>query len=170
MKIIFNENLAGVKSATDKTNELLKNAEFYKAIANHPNFDLSTASPNIIADLLEKSDLEFKVEIFYPNVFQSIKYRKTFAYTDERFPNTLFLNYKKLDREIEDISATIIHESIHALDDAEETYTFGHGNNRTVGKDNTAPYWIGNLAYRILKNNPNAPLLAFDQMEEENIS
>lgn len=170
MKIIFNENLAGVKSATDKSNELLKNDEFYKAISDHPNFDLSTASPKIIADLLKKSDLEFKVEIFYPNAFQSIKYRKTFAYTDERFPNTLFLNFKKLDREIEDIAATIIHESIHALDDAEETYTFGHGNNSPKGKDNTAPYWIGNLAYQILKNNPNAPLLAFDQMEEDNIA
>jgi hypothetical protein len=169
MKIIFNENIASVKSAADKSNELLKNAEFYKAIANKPNFDLSTASPKIVADLLEKSDLEFKVEIFYPNVLQSIKYRKTFAYTDERFPNTLFLNFKKLDREIESIAATIIHESIHALDNAEEAYTFGHGNNSPVGKENTAPYWIGNLANRMLKNNPVAPLLAFDQMEEEEI-
>lgn len=102
-------------------------------------------------------------------MFKNIKYRKTFAYTDGRFPNTLFLNFKKLDREIEDIAATIIHESIHALDDAEATYTFGHGNNSSAGKDNTAPYWIGNLAYRILKNNQNAPLLAFDQIEEDNI-
>ncbi|MGZ0016802.1 hypothetical protein [Yeosuana sp. AK3] len=170
MKILFNENLAGVKSATDKANELLKNDEFYKTISDHPSFDLSTASPKIISELLKKSDLEFKVEIFYPNAFQSIKYRKTFAYTDSRFPNTLFLNFKKLDREIEDIAATIIHESIHALDDAEENYTFGHGNNSPKGKHNTAPYWIGNLAYQILKNNPNAPLLAFDQMEEDNIA
>lgn len=170
MKIIFNENLAGVKSATDKSNELLKMEEFYKAISDHPNFDLSNASPKIIAELLKKSDLEFKVEIFYPNIIQSIKHRKTFAYTDSRFPNTLFLNFKKLDREIEGIAATIIHESIHALDDAEENYTFGHGNNSPKGKHNTAPYWIGNLAYRMLKNAPNAPLLAFDQMEEDNIA
>jgi len=170
MKITFNENLAGVKSATNKSNELLKMEEFYKAISDHPNFDLSNASPKIIAELLNNSDLEFKVEIFYPNAFQSIKYRKTFAYTDSRFPNTLFLNFKKLDREIEDIAATIIHESIHALDDAEENYTFGHGNNSPRGKDNTAPYWIGNLAYRMLKNDPNSPLLVFDQMEEDGIA
>lgn len=170
MKIIFNEDLAGVKSATEKSNELLKNVEFYKAIANHPNFDLSTASPKIIANLLERSELEFKVEIFYPNGLQLIKYRKTLAYTDENHPNTLFLNFRKLNREVESIVATIIHESIHALDDNEEEYTFGHGNNSSVGKDNTAPYWIGNLAYRILKNNHNAPLLVFDQIEEDTIA
>lgn len=61
MKILFNENLPSVKSATDLSNELLKNDEFYKAISAHPNFDLSTASPKIIADLFKKSDLEFKV-------------------------------------------------------------------------------------------------------------
>ena len=165
MKIIFNEDIAAVKSATDKSNDLLKNAEFYKAIANHPNFDLSTASPAIIAGLLDKSDLEFKVEIFYPSILQAIKYRKTFAYSDERYPNTLFLNFKKLDREVEDIAATIIHESIHALDEVDEEYSFGHGNNSSVGKENTAPYWIGNLAYQILKANPGAPSLAFDQKE-----
>lgn len=170
MKIIFNENLAGVKAAVDKANELLKKIEFYKAISDHSNFELSTASPKIVADLLEQSILDLKVEIFYPNILLAIKYRKTFAFTDERCPNTLFLNFKKLDREIEDIAATIIHEIIHVIDDNEEVYTFGHGNNSPNGKNNTAPYWIGNLAYRILKNNPNAPLLAFDQMEEDNIA
>lgn len=82
----------------------------------------------------------------------------------------IILNFKKLDPEIEDIAATIIDESIHTIDDAQETFTFGHGINSSVGKDNTAPYWFGNLAYRILKNSPTAPLLAFDQMEEDNIA
>ncbi|MCX6307220.1 MAG: hypothetical protein NT040_19820 [Bacteroidetes bacterium] len=168
MIIIFNDEHTRVKAATALSNGILKNPVFFKAISDHPSFDLSTASPQIIADLMAKSDLEFKIEIFYPNVLQSIKYRKTFAFTDGRFPNTLFLNFKKLERETEDIAATIIHESIHALDDAAENETFGHGNNSAVGKENTAPYWIGNLAYRMLKNNPDAPLLAFDQVEDDN--
>lgn len=167
MKIIFNENLAGVKSAVDKSNSLLKDGAFFEAIANHPKFDLSTASPDIISRLIRESDLEFRVEIFYPNLFQFIRYRKTFAFTDHRFPNTLFLNHKKLNREVEDIAATIIHESVHALDDSNASYTFGHGNNSPVGKENTAPYWIGNLTYRMLKNNNDAALLVFDQIEEE---
>jgi hypothetical protein len=168
MKIIFNENISIVKVAIDKSLELLKNPSFYSAISAQSKFDLSTASPKIISDLILNSTLEFKVEIFYPSVLQALKYRKTFAFTDGRFPNTLFLNFKKLDRASEDIAATIIHESIHALDDSENNYTFGHGNNSPVGKENTAPYWIGNLAFKMLTNNPNAPLLAFDQPEESN--
>ncbi len=167
MKILFNDDIIIVKSAVEKSNGLLNNVDFFNEISNHPSFDLSTASPKIIADLMKHSNLEFKIEIFYPNVLLVLfKYRKTFAYTDGQFPNTLFLNFKKLNREVESIAATIIHESIHALDDAEDTYTFGHGNNSPIGKDNTAPYWIGNLAYKMLKNNPMAPLLVFDQLED----
>jgi hypothetical protein len=165
MKIIFNETIPSVKNAVGKANELLASPLFYEGIKKQSKFDLANTTPAVIADLLKNTSLEFLVEIYYPNLFQSIKYRKTLAFTDARFPNTLFLNFKKLNREVEAIAATIIHESIHSLDDAADTYTFGHGNNSSVGKENTAPYWIGNYAYRFLKGN-NTVSIVFDQVED----
>lgn len=162
MKIRFNDEHPIVQQAVEMANLVFENKEFYERIRKETKFDLSTAEPAFIADLILNSSLEFKVELFYPSGWRALKYRKTFAYTDGNYPNTLFLNLKKLDREIEDIAATIIHESIHALDDECLEYTFGHGNNSSVGKDNTAPYWIGNLVYQILKGDSNAKL-QFDQ-------
>lgn len=150
MKIIFNEDIQEVALATEMSNRLLTDDSFYSQIASHPKFDDSNASPEVISLLLKNSNLEFKIVLFHPHFFDAFKYRKTFAYTDGNFPNTLFLNGKKLDREIEDIAATIIHEAIHALDEETEDYSFGHGNNKAIGKDNTAPYWIGHLAYKML--------------------
>jgi hypothetical protein len=167
MKITFNDEHPSVEQATMMANSVLKNEDFYDRIRQVPKFDLSTATSAIIADLIINTNLEFKVELFYPSGWRAIKYRKTFAYTDGNYPNTLFLNLKKLDREIEDIAATIVHESIHALDDECIEYTFGHGNNSSIGKDNTAPYWIGNLAYQILKSDFNAKLLTFDQDDKK---
>jgi hypothetical protein len=162
MKIVFDDEDPSVQQATQMANSIFTNEEFYKRIRQETKFDLSTAKPAVIAELILNSSLEFKVELFYPSGWRAIKYRKTFAYTDGNYPNTLFLNLRKIDRELEDIAATIVHESIHALDDECLEYTFGHGNNSSIGKDNTAPYWIGNLAYQILKGDFNATL-SFDQ-------
>ncbi|WP_282087164.1 hypothetical protein [Aquimarina algiphila] len=167
MKIIFDEDDLKVTNAVNLSNSLLKNPEFYNKISEKESFDLSTATPKQISDLLKNSVLNFKVELFYPTGFYNrIKYRKTFAFTDHEFPDTLFLNKRKLNREEESIGATIIHECIHALDHDAVDYTFGHGNNSSKNKGNTAPYWIGNLAYKIFKNNYQVSEIVFDQIEE----
>jgi len=167
MIITFNDEHEKIQIAVQMANMVFENEIFYERIRQVTRFDLSTATPEIIAELIASSRLEFKVELFYPSGWRAIKYRKTFAYTDGNYPNTLFLNLKKLDRETEDIAATIVHESIHALDDECIEYTFGHGNNSSIGKENTAPYWIGNLAYQILKNDSNCKRLIFDQVEDD---
>lgn len=166
MTITFNEPFPGVRSAVDMANALLRHPGFFRAIAAHPGFDRSNAPSRVIAELMEKSSLVFRVTVFMPRGGKRFKYRNTFAYTDSGFPNTLFLNRRKLNRETEDIAATIIHESVHALDDSEAQYGFGHGDNSPVGKANTAPYWIGNLAYRMLKGVPHAAPRAFSQIME----
>lgn len=164
VQIIFTEENAIVKKAVDQSNDLFASEDFYNIIRQKDKFDLSTATPQQVANILKASSLAFTVELFYPN-FLTFRYRKTLAYTDSRYPNRLFLNFKKLNRSSESIAATVIHESIHAVDDSEEQYTFGHGNNSPVGKDNTAPYWIGNLAYKLLTG--SSELIVFDQDENE---
>lgn len=63
------------------------------------------------------------------------------------------MNDKKLNRSVESIAATIIHESVHVVNDSEQQYTFGYGNNSLANKENIAPYWIGDLALRMLSRN-----------------
>lgn len=167
MRIIFKDNHPKILEATEMANSVLINQMFYNKICEKESFDLSTASPQIIAALIAESNLEFKIELFYPSNWDAIKYRKTLAYMDGRFPDTLFINLRKLDRSAESIAATIIHESLHALDNEAVDFTFGHGNNSSKGKENTAPYWIGNLAHKILMNDFHTPLLAFDEIEDE---
>ena len=167
MTIIFNDDNPKVKQAVEMANSILVNPIFYEKIKEKERFDLCTTSPQIIANLIKQSNLEFKIELFYPTGWRAIKYRKTFAYMDSKYPNTLFLNLKKLNRKAESIAATIIHESLHALDNEAIDYTFGHGNNSVKGKGNTAPYWIGNLANKILSNDFETVELVFDQEEDE---
>ena len=148
--------------SVEMANELLKNSEFFQAIYEHNTFDYSDTTPAIISDLMKGSDLKFKVTTFHPHWLEG--YGRTLAYTDSRFSNTLFLNDKKLNRDPEEVAASIIHESVHALDDDKSNnYRFGHGDDSPIGKENSAPYWIGNLAYQMLVGNSEAPLLAFDQ-------
>jgi len=155
-----------VKAAVEQANRMLRDPAFLDEIASHPKFDMSDAPPAVIAGLMRTSALKFTVETFSPRGFYRIKYRKTFAYTDSRHPNKLFLHAQKLDREIADVAATIIHEGIHALDDAENRYSFGHGDNSPSGKENTAPYWIGSRAYQILSGRAGVAAPSIEEVSE----
>jgi hypothetical protein len=159
-------NVPVVAQGVALANQILARPDFYVGIAQQQQFDLSNATPAQVANILRSSPLTFTVDLFTPGLLGGmLRYRKTLAYTDGAYPNTLFLNSRKLNRAAEEIAATIIHESVHAVDDAETTYTFGHGNNSAVGKKNTAPYWIGNYAYQLLLAAVGAPVavLVFDQ-------
>lgn len=164
IKLIDQDENIKVTDAVRMANELLTGDVLYARIRSKEKFELSTATPMEIADLMEASNLEFMVDFFYPSGWRRIKYAKTLAYTDHQYPNTLFLNLRKLKRSSEQIASTIIHESIHALDHSSD-FTFGHGNNSSKGKSETAPYWIGNEAYKILMKSDVVEELVFDQEE-----
>ncbi len=85
----------------------------------------------------------------------------TTAYVDDDYPNTVFLNSRKLDRDISEIVNTIVHECVHAVDAALTNVSFGHGDNNWRGKGNSAPYWIGNLAESILSGEKSVGDKAF---------
>lgn len=161
MKISFNGEEIVILQAVLEANAILQNPEFYEIVAQHDQFDMANISPALISGLMKASTLEFKIRVFRPTIFTFIKYYKTYAYTDGDYPDTLFLNANKLNRQSAEIAATIIHESVHAINDT-TTYEFGHGDNSSAGKENTAPYWIGNLAYQLLTGNrPTGNQLGF---------
>lgn len=154
MKILTKEQDKKVASAVELANYILGLPKFYNEIRQMKTFSHATTTPANIATLIEESDLKLTVAIFFPRKIKAIKYRNTIAYVDSKSPNTLLLNKKKVDeRRRTDISlaGTIIHEAIHALDNDNTDFSFGHGSNRKKGKDKSAPYWIGEKAIELLK-------------------
>lgn len=57
----------------------------------------------------------------------------------------IHLNARKMDRPVGDIIETLVHETVHLVDN-ENDMSFGHGDNSPQGKGLTAPYLIGRLA------------------------
>lgn len=177
MQVASTTDWPNVATACEQANGLLHNPAFFAAIAAHPAFDqdahgtpaTATATPAQIATLMQGLDLTFHVNVFTPRgPLQRIKYFKTQAYTDPAQPDTLFLNSRWLaqqDPSMAEMAATIIHECVHAANATDPAHEFGHGDNSSAGKQNTAPYWIGNYAYSLLSGQPMAALVFDDDAE-----
>ncbi len=164
MKIINDVDHPKIHLSVRCANELLKNPFFHERICGKPYFDRTTARPGHLSKLIQDSNMVFRVTTFKPKgIVERIRFKKTLALTDNRYPGRLFLNENKLNHSTEHIAATIIHESIHALDQI-STVSFGRGDDRGQGKGNTAPYWIGNLAYRILMHELDSSPLNFEDI------
>jgi hypothetical protein len=77
---------------------------------------------------------------------------KAYGYFSPAKPDHIFLNTRKLNRSKGSIVSSLIHEMIHYVDDKNKNESYGHGDNSSLGKENTAPYWIDNLAESIIDN------------------
>ncbi len=163
MKYHLRSNIARLRIAVDLALEIFQNDDFYRQISNHDKFDQSDLSPSEIAELLRDFEIPVNVEGFYPRWFERLRYRKTLAYA---VGGNVYFNLRKINRSDASLAATLVHETIHVVDNYNEG-SFGHGSNSAEGKDNTAPYWIGNLAFKILTGNPLAELqVEFDDESE----
>lgn len=61
--------------------------------------------------------------------------------------NIIHLNYWYIKRVgIREMVSTIVHEGIHAEDEVNPSDSYGHGNNSPIGKEDSAPYAIDELA------------------------
>ena len=153
--INYQGNNPTVAQATENANQLLQDNNFFQQIASHPNFDLATATPSQVASILQNSNFQMTVE-FYKTLYP---FSKALAYDDPAHPLTVHLNQRRLNRSAASICATIIHEAVHAADAMESNFSFGHSDNSSVGKQNTAPYWIDNLAYTIISGGQPASIV-----------
>lgn len=141
MSVEFQGDWDVVVEATQRANRLLAAPEFYERIRGCPRFERTEVSPRQVADVMERCTARVTVQLYKSRW----PWSKALAYEDARFPNLIFLNTRKLNRSVASIVGTIIHESVHAADTL-SPLDFGHGDNAAAGKENTAPYWIGNLA------------------------
>lgn len=155
-------NFSQVHKAVVSANEVLHNDLFYHCISIHKKFDLANVSPSTISELIRNTRLSISVSMYY-----SLSPLKNYdGYDDTDNPCCIHLNAWKIDRSVASICNTIIHGCIHAVNARYPQYSFGHGDMSSIGKENTAPYWIGALAEQLTSHdNMTTTQLEHDQYE-----
>ena len=127
----------------DRANELLRDSDFYEKISQKMSFDMATCSPEYIAKKMKQKLGVLKCHV---KLYRGRRWSKALAYFTPSDPDAIYINTRRLGRSDGSVIATIIHEWVHLVDHDDLKESFGHGSNSPVGKQNTAPYWIDNLA------------------------
>lgn len=145
-----------VEDAIEEANKLLQKRDFYNKIESEINFDMANVSASKISTLIQLS----KQNKLYVNLYRSRNpWSKAYGYFIPSKPDHIYLNTRKLNRSLGSIVASLIHEMVHYVDNLYPEYSFGHGNNSPVGKEQTAPYRIDFIAQKIIESIglPNEP-------------
>jgi hypothetical protein len=151
MKVKYNGKNEKLIDSVDFINDLFTLDEFYDEISRHPSFtyDDEGYTPKIVSKILKANESVVMVKTYK----SKWRWSKANAYVSPKYKDTLFYNTRKLWRFRVDIINTIVHECVHVADHNDNNKTnFGHGDNKSNGKENSAPYWIGNLAGNYYKN------------------
>jgi hypothetical protein len=131
---------------------VLESDEFWQIVVAKDQFDLTNLSVAEIVNRIRSSTAQATIRLWTPNVsLYLLKYRHTNAMVDPGKPGFVFYHSRKLNRSVAAIVNTLVHEYIHVVDhfgDGNSVGEFGHGDQSSAGKQNTAPYWIGEQAYR----------------------
>jgi hypothetical protein len=144
----------------DGRNEKIKQAVTYAnnpslkrfvldGIMNKASFDMSTANPAYIADEFAKflDSVTITVETYRP----AYRWSKAIGYFTPSKPTTIHFNEYKDFLHVSSIVGNFYHEATHMMDNFDLKHSYGHGSNSPTGKQNTAPYFIGNLAVSFMR-------------------
>lgn len=143
-----------VIAAATEVAALLESERFYDFIRHHGQFDMSNMSSDHVAMAIEGEykNMDITVETYTPwNPWSAAR-----AMFKKSKPRTVHLSSRKLHRsdnyEVNkaSLAGSIIHEIVHLVDNVYKYHKMGHGNNKSKGKENTAPYWIGRMAKDLL--------------------
>lgn len=145
-----------IPEAVRQANLLLNGTELYEQIALRKKpFDFSIPkdlTPQVVADALKNFTMTFKVS---PEKLGSTT---TGSYTCSPSSRGILKISNRpyhIDNSVGAIAGTLVHECIHALDCFSSEFQLSHGNNSSVGKENSAPYWIGNLVANLINGTSN---------------
>jgi hypothetical protein len=144
--IVYDGRRSRIRDAVERTNELLADDAFYELIGAHSGFDGTAATPAMIADLIRSASFEMSIA-FYRSLNP---FSKAYTYDNADAPLVIYLNKNYLRRDLASFCNTFIHQVVHAADHLYSGYNIGHPGRSGVGKGNTAPYWIGCLAQRMV--------------------
>jgi len=136
-----------VNEAVAFCNELLSSGRLQTFIAEiqQKDFTMTDRSGAYIAGRV--LDFVNSEQVIYVKFYKSRNpFSKAYGYYTKSRPFDVNINTRKINRSTGSFVATLVHEMIHAVDGLDKEYNFGHGDNSSESKDDTAPYWIGSLA------------------------
>ena len=146
----YEGNIEQVRDAAKKANDLLNNDNFINSIKAKSHFDMATCNGlRIVQNINFHKNAPLSV-IVVKTYKSKNPFSSAYGYFSPSKPDHVFLNTRKLNRSIGSITSSLIHEMIHYLDYKDPIHSFGHGENDPIGKNNTAPYWIDNVAQAII--------------------
>jgi len=144
MTVIYNGKNEKVNECVEFINDLFGSDLLFDSISSkRDSFTHTEYEPKRISDLMKMDKNKTIIKLYKSRN----PFTRSNAYVSPKHKNTLFLNTRKLWRNKQEIINTIVHECVHVVDYSENgKIDFGHGNNYSKGKENSAPYWIGNKA------------------------
>lgn len=149
MKVICKSTNKRIEVICSQINALYAKADFWKDVMRHTElFYLANISGMTLYELFNSSKIEVNIMVFK----SKNPFTKSNGYTSPNDPNSVFLNSRKFNRSDASIAATIVHETVHCLDNSTDPrYYFGHGDNYdSPEKDGCAPQFLADLAYKYL--------------------
>ena len=139
-----------VEIAIKEANDSILLESLVEAIKYRPKFDMSTIDNEDLANAIEKF---FKENTFRIVIYKPLwRWSRALGYYTHEKPLTIHLNKYRLNRTIASLVGTFYHELVHMVDYFDIYDSYGHGDNSPKGKENTAPYAIGNIAKAMVSN------------------
>ena len=157
MKASYTGQNQKLRRAAAFVNRLDGTEAFWTDIRNKPDYDYTRLSSAEVHRRLRASDGTVRVKLWTP---KPDTYLKTVALTRKSSPWYIYYNTRKLDRLTSSMVNTIVHEFVHSVDyfdDGDDAIEMGHGGSSSVGKQDSAPYWIGSRAARYYRQAMNLP-------------
>lgn len=132
-----------INTVRDVFSEHYRDPAFLELVSACPSFKHTTDSPQDVANNINSDTSTIKVGIFKPAWYWS----RCIASTDIATKTISFNKYQLKGADIEERVNTLMHEYIHTLGYTHE------GNYNTPYNRETAPYVIGDLFAKYLKDN-----------------
>ena len=190
MNIIYNEQARfqrnNIKEAVRVAQEVLLLDEFYEEVSSIGAF--YNAMPGYTGEKISQmmrsvrdSIVTIKVEHYFPGWWsRNTTYKNTNAVVFPGNPTVINLLGHRLDRDVNSLAETLIHEFVHSVDALEEynqqrrvSWGFTHRGNRSSGNYYAAPNQIGRIGRSYFKpvagevfSAPNDPVQEDRELDE----
>lgn len=146
VRISYNGFHRNLRLAVNHVNNLFQQEYFYLGIQKHEQFDLCDITPSQLAELMRIADIQLSIDLYY----SLHPFSNTLVTDHAGSPDVIRINKWNLNCPLPVLGSALMHQCIHAINACFPQFSFGHGNEGAGGNENTAPYWIAQLAERYI--------------------
>jgi hypothetical protein len=132
-----------LNNAVIKANKVINGNELYEELKG-VEFHKSTLKGDVVMSLFSNNNYQIIVKE-YRTCFP---WSSVLGYFSPKRPWSININTRKLNRSIDEIVGTLVHEAVHVVDYWHDGQ-FGHAAKWNSKRHLTAPYMIGNVAVKI---------------------